>query len=129
MSFYRTCPECGAHLDYGEICDCKKETAAPGATNTENSQAHEAPTQVDSTTEPASMSNAELVDLFNELTPEGQRRLLRFCQLLVHSPGFCEEFAVVKVAAGGLDGLDVDGVESLMKKWEAKIVLGEEAAE
>ncbi len=22
MSFYRTCPHCGAHLDPGEVCDC-----------------------------------------------------------------------------------------------------------
>ena len=22
MSYYRTCPRCGAHLDPGEICDC-----------------------------------------------------------------------------------------------------------
>lgn len=22
MSFYRTCPHCGAHLDPGESCDC-----------------------------------------------------------------------------------------------------------
>lgn len=23
MAMYRTCPECGAHLDPGEQCDCK----------------------------------------------------------------------------------------------------------
>ena len=22
MSYYRTCPHCGAHLDPGEVCDC-----------------------------------------------------------------------------------------------------------
>ena len=22
MSYYRTCPRCGAHLDPGEVCDC-----------------------------------------------------------------------------------------------------------
>lgn len=31
--YYKTCPHCGAHLDPGEHCDCKRETA-PGATNT-----------------------------------------------------------------------------------------------
>lgn len=30
---YKECPECGAHLDYGEVCDCKKD-AVPCATNT-----------------------------------------------------------------------------------------------
>lgn len=25
---YKTCPCCGAHLDPGETCDCRKETAA-----------------------------------------------------------------------------------------------------
>ncbi len=31
MSFYITCPHCGAHLDPGERCDCqdKKEETAP----------------------------------------------------------------------------------------------------
>ena len=28
---YRVCPDCGVHLDYGEICDCKKGDA-PAAT-------------------------------------------------------------------------------------------------
>ena len=23
MGYYRVCPNCGAHLDPGEICDCK----------------------------------------------------------------------------------------------------------
>lgn len=23
MSYYRTCPHCGAHLDPGEVCDCR----------------------------------------------------------------------------------------------------------
>lgn len=31
--YYKTCPHCGAHLDPGESCDCKRE-AAPGAANT-----------------------------------------------------------------------------------------------
>jgi len=30
--YYRICPDCGAHLDPGEICDCLgKENAAGGA--------------------------------------------------------------------------------------------------
>lgn len=36
MSYYRTCPHCGAHLDPGEVCDCwEKEKGLPGAVNTE----------------------------------------------------------------------------------------------
>ena len=33
MSYYRTCPHCGAALDPGERCDCQeeKETAADAA--------------------------------------------------------------------------------------------------
>ncbi len=27
MGYMRVCPICGASLDPGEICDCKKETA------------------------------------------------------------------------------------------------------
>ena len=33
MSYYTTCPDCGAHLDPGEVCECKRETALD-ATNT-----------------------------------------------------------------------------------------------
>ncbi len=25
MAFYRICPDCGAHLDPGETCDCRVE--------------------------------------------------------------------------------------------------------
>lgn len=34
MSYYRTCPHCGAHLDPGEKCDCGEKNAALGADNT-----------------------------------------------------------------------------------------------
>ena len=42
MSYYRTCPSCGAHLDPGEVCDCHrlkseiigKDTALPMDTQT-----------------------------------------------------------------------------------------------
>ena len=34
MTYYRTCPLCGAHLDPGERCDCQeKEEDRPGAVN------------------------------------------------------------------------------------------------
>ena len=37
MSYYKTCPHCGANLDPGEVCDCRdKERAAQGAANTED---------------------------------------------------------------------------------------------
>ena len=28
MSYYSTCPDCGAHLDPGERCDCQDEKRA-----------------------------------------------------------------------------------------------------
>lgn len=36
MGYYRTCPQCGSHLDPGEACDCQKEKTAPSAANTES---------------------------------------------------------------------------------------------
>ncbi len=34
MSYYRICPDCGAHLDPGEVCDCRDaEKAHVSATN------------------------------------------------------------------------------------------------
>ncbi len=41
--YYKTCPHCGAHLDPGERCDCKRE-AASGATNTGDGKKNEAVT-------------------------------------------------------------------------------------
>ena len=32
MSYFKTCPLCGAHLDPGEVCECKRE-AVPGTAN------------------------------------------------------------------------------------------------
>ena len=33
MAKFYPCPDCGAHLDHGERCDCKKENAADGRTS------------------------------------------------------------------------------------------------
>lgn len=34
MSYFRTCPHCGAHLDPGEVCDCREtKKTALDATN------------------------------------------------------------------------------------------------
>ncbi len=35
MGYARQCPECGAYLDPGEVCDCTKK-AAPDAANIED---------------------------------------------------------------------------------------------
>lgn len=36
MSYYRTCPNCGAHLDPGKACDCQDNEKAPvSAANTD----------------------------------------------------------------------------------------------
>ena len=45
MSYYKTCPLCGAHLDPGEVCECKIE-AALGATNTGDGKAEQSTTAV-----------------------------------------------------------------------------------
>ena len=45
MSYYRTCPYCGSHLDPCECCDCK-ENAAPGATNTKDGKVEQIATAV-----------------------------------------------------------------------------------
>jgi len=31
MSYYHTCPHCGAHLDPSERCDCQDEERAPAS--------------------------------------------------------------------------------------------------
>lgn len=33
MSYYRSCPSCGANLDPGERCDCQNEKTAADAAN------------------------------------------------------------------------------------------------
>lgn len=34
MSYFKTCPHCGAHLDPGEICDCRDKKKPPPALQT-----------------------------------------------------------------------------------------------
>lgn len=47
MSYYRTCPLCGAALDPGERCDCReKEEALAGAENTGEGKAEQIYTAV-----------------------------------------------------------------------------------
>lgn len=41
MSKYVTCPHCGAHLDFGERCDCYKERATCPLYSTEFCEANE----------------------------------------------------------------------------------------
>lgn len=53
---YRECPACGAHLDPGEVCDCRerteseprenKERAAPGAGTPKDGKAEQNTTPV-----------------------------------------------------------------------------------
>lgn len=31
MSYFHICPRCGAHLDPGEVCDCRNEEKAPAS--------------------------------------------------------------------------------------------------
>ena len=39
MTYYRTCPYCGAHLDPGERCDCREdEKTAADAGNIDNGE-------------------------------------------------------------------------------------------
>lgn len=45
MSYYKTYPFCGAHLDPEEACTCMKK-AAPGATNTKSGKAEQFPNLV-----------------------------------------------------------------------------------
>ena len=41
MSYYKTCPHCGANLDPGEVCDCREKKAAQGAANTRDGGAEQ----------------------------------------------------------------------------------------
>lgn len=47
MSYYRTCPHCGANLDPGERCDCRgNEKTARGAENTPDGKVEQIATAV-----------------------------------------------------------------------------------
>lgn len=42
MSYYRTCPHCGAHLDPGESCNCRTREETPAcAVNTDEGKAEQ----------------------------------------------------------------------------------------
>lgn len=52
MSYFRTCPHCGAHLDPGEVCNCRdEEKTAPSAANTEDGGVDKALSGPDSTSD------------------------------------------------------------------------------
>ena len=38
MAYYKPCPECGASLDPGEVCECNKKMSAPAATDNGHSK-------------------------------------------------------------------------------------------
>ena len=39
MAQYKTCPKCGAHLDFGELCDCARERSSERNTYSEEMDA------------------------------------------------------------------------------------------
>ena len=56
MSYFHTCPHCGANLDPGEVCDCRdKERAAQGAANTKDGGAE----QIDTAASTSIMNETE----------------------------------------------------------------------
>lgn len=34
MSYFKTCPDCGAHLDPGELCDCRENEKTNASSST-----------------------------------------------------------------------------------------------
>jgi len=57
MSYCKTCSECGAALDPGEVCDCRKDR------------------------------DAEFAEILKELDGEGKELLGRFCRALTNTVG------------------------------------------
>lgn len=41
---FKTCPECGANLDFGEMCDCRRDEKETAPLSRERPQAKEIPT-------------------------------------------------------------------------------------
>lgn len=51
MSYYKICPHCGAHLDPGEVCDCREtKKTALDATNIQDGGAEQSLTAVSAST-------------------------------------------------------------------------------
>lgn len=46
MSYYKTCPRCGAHLDPGETCDCVRKELKAAIMSTSEDDAAEVPRMV-----------------------------------------------------------------------------------
>jgi hypothetical protein len=79
MRKYKTCPHCGAHLDYGESCDCIKR-AAPGVATTENGK--------NVCTDAKIISDADAIvnmirDIAKDLTEEERQELLTYGKRLL----------------------------------------------
>jgi len=57
MSYYNECPNCGAHLDPGEKCDCEKENASTAGTAETQEKPKPLQSYHDFTTSGAALSN------------------------------------------------------------------------
>lgn len=78
MKKYKTCPHCGAHLDYGESCDCIKR-AAPGVATTENGKNVSTDTEIISDVD--EFVNT-LLDAIKDFTEAERRELLAYGERL-----------------------------------------------
>ena len=65
MSYYNTCPECGAHLDPGETCSCIKNTVPVLAHENGEDRAKQSSTD-DSTLRSQKTRCQELIELINK---------------------------------------------------------------
>lgn len=70
MSYYRTCPHCGAHLDPGESCDCRADI------------------------------RDQLIDEIMELTPEERSLLLKSWKVHQQHPELTTEECIERAALG-----------------------------
>ncbi len=60
MNYYRVCPNCGAHLDPGESCDCQRKTKAPvSAANADEGRVEQSLTTVSTSNDTREMEGLQ----------------------------------------------------------------------
>lgn len=81
MSYYNTCPECGAHLDPGETCSCMKNTVLVLAHEDGEERAEQSSTNI-TTLHPQEAGCQEVLKLINEA--KDQEAILAMSFALMH---------------------------------------------
>lgn len=63
----------------------------------------------------------EIIEIFDGLNPENQKKVLLFITFMTHCPGFVADLKAVTPKGENIPQLEV--IEALMNKWKGKAIV------